>query len=133
MPVLIRPESPADAPAIFAVTEAAFRTAVPSVYQPHDLQHMHHPEFFSAAELYWRNLSYPAWCAQAALVVMMTGWGKRDFARPADDPANAYFRGTVQRWGALAPHVWVWDYAFSVGASELGLPYPTPVPQRKKL
>jgi putative acetyltransferase len=30
MPVLIRPESPADAPAIFAVTEAAFRTAAHS-------------------------------------------------------------------------------------------------------
>jgi putative acetyltransferase len=30
MPVLIRPESPADAPAIFAVTEAAFRSAAHS-------------------------------------------------------------------------------------------------------
>jgi predicted N-acetyltransferase YhbS len=30
MPVLIRPESPADAPAIFALTEAAFRTAAHS-------------------------------------------------------------------------------------------------------
>jgi len=30
MPVQIRPESPADAPAIFAVTEAAFRTAAHS-------------------------------------------------------------------------------------------------------
>jgi putative acetyltransferase len=30
MPVLIRPESPTDAPAIFAVTEAAFRTAAHS-------------------------------------------------------------------------------------------------------
>lgn len=30
MPVLIRPESPADVPAIFAVTEAAFRTAAHS-------------------------------------------------------------------------------------------------------
>jgi len=30
MPVLVRPESPSDAPAIFAVTEAAFRTAAHS-------------------------------------------------------------------------------------------------------
>lgn len=63
--------------------------------------------------------------ARDNVIVVVTGWGKRDFGRPAEDPANAYFRGTVQRWSEIAKHVWVWDYAFSMGASELGLPFPT--------
>jgi glycosyltransferase involved in cell wall biosynthesis len=58
--------------------QAAFRTALPSVYQPHDLQHLHYPQYFSGSERDWRERSYRAWCAQAGLVVMMTQWGKRD-------------------------------------------------------
>jgi glycosyltransferase involved in cell wall biosynthesis len=61
--------------------QAAFRTGIPSVYQPHDLQHLHYPAYFSASERDWRERSYRAWCAQAALVVMMTHWGKDDLIR----------------------------------------------------
>ena len=62
---------------------------------------------------------------RANVVVVFTGWGKRDFARAAADDANAYFRSTLERWAGIAPRLWVWDYTFSVGAEDMGLPFPT--------
>jgi hypothetical protein len=59
------------------------------------------------------------------VIVELTGWGKRDFARPAADPANASFREALFGWGAITRHLWIWEYTFSMGASELGLPFPT--------
>lgn len=58
--------------------QAAFLTAVPSLYQPHDLQHLHYPAFFGLAERYWRERTYRAYCVQATEVVMMSHWGKQD-------------------------------------------------------
>ena len=55
-----------------------FLTAVPSIYQPHDLQHVHMPEAFTEAEVARRQVAYRAYCEQARLIVMMTSWGKRD-------------------------------------------------------
>jgi hypothetical protein len=59
------------------------------------------------------------------VIVELTAWGKRDFARPVADSRNATFRSALERWSEVAPHLWIWDYTFSMGASELGLPYPT--------
>lgn len=58
--------------------QEGFITAVPSIYQPWDLQHLHLPDFFSAKERARRELSYRALCAQAATVVTATKWVKRD-------------------------------------------------------
>ena len=58
--------------------QEAFVTAIPSLYQPWDLQHLHLPEFFSARERARRELSYRAFCAQATLVVTATRWVKQD-------------------------------------------------------
>lgn len=55
-----------------------FITAVPSLYQPWDLQHLHLPEFFSATERARREETYRALCAQAATVVTASKWVKRD-------------------------------------------------------
>jgi glycosyltransferase involved in cell wall biosynthesis len=57
----------------------AFTTEVPSIYQPHDLQHLHLPELFSGWESARREAIYRAHCERAALVVAMTSWGRRDF------------------------------------------------------
>jgi glycosyltransferase involved in cell wall biosynthesis len=57
----------------------AFTTDVPSVYQPHDLQHLHLPELFSAWERARRERIYRTHCDRAALVVAMTSWGRGDF------------------------------------------------------
>jgi glycosyltransferase involved in cell wall biosynthesis len=57
----------------------AFTTPIPSIYQPHDLQHLHLPELFSAWERARREAIYRTHCERAALVVAMTSWGRRDF------------------------------------------------------
>ena len=66
--------------------QGAFLTAVPSVYQPHDLQHLHLPEYFTARERLGREVTYRAFCAQAQTVVMMTRWGKEDLTTRYDLP-----------------------------------------------
>jgi glycosyltransferase involved in cell wall biosynthesis len=58
--------------------QEAFLTEVPSIYQPHDLQHLHLPELFSAYERERREVVYRANCERAALVVAMTSWGRGD-------------------------------------------------------
>jgi glycosyltransferase involved in cell wall biosynthesis len=56
------------------------------VYQPHDLQHLHLPEYFTARERLGREGTYRAFCAQAQTVVMMTRWGKDDLTTHYDLP-----------------------------------------------
>jgi glycosyltransferase involved in cell wall biosynthesis len=58
--------------------QEAFLTEVPSIYQPHDLQHLHLPELFSERERRRREVVYRTHCDRAALVIAMTSWGKRD-------------------------------------------------------
>ncbi|ABC82826.1 glycosyltransferase family 4 protein [Anaeromyxobacter dehalogenans] len=55
-----------------------FRTSVPSIYVPHDLQHVHFPGFFSRQHVRWREVTYRTLARQAAAVVALTPYGKRD-------------------------------------------------------
>jgi glycosyltransferase involved in cell wall biosynthesis len=57
----------------------AFTTEVPSLYQPHDLQHLHLPELFSGWHYKRREKIYRTHCGRAEAVVTMTSWGRRDF------------------------------------------------------
>jgi glycosyltransferase involved in cell wall biosynthesis len=66
--------------------QRAFLTAVPSVYQPHDLQHLHLPQYFTPRERLGREVTYRAFCAQAHTVVMMTHWGQEDLTTRYDLP-----------------------------------------------
>lgn len=59
-------------------TQDGYLTALPSIYQPHDLQHLHLPDFFKPDELAWRNLVYPVYCRAAALVLVESSWTKDD-------------------------------------------------------
>jgi glycosyltransferase involved in cell wall biosynthesis len=85
-----------------------FLTRVPTIYQPHDLQHLHLPDFFTPREIARRELTYRTFCERAALVVMMTSWGKQDlvarYALPSEKVA-------VVPWGSVLSN------------------YPTPSPQ----
>ena len=58
-----------------------FPTQLPYVYEPWDLQHRHHPEFFTADERRWRDATYRAGCKGAALIVTATRWTKDDLVR----------------------------------------------------
>ena len=59
----------------------AFTTDVPSIYQPHDLQHLHLPDLFSPWSAKRREIIYRTHCERAEAVVAMTSWGRRDFIR----------------------------------------------------
>jgi glycosyltransferase involved in cell wall biosynthesis len=58
-----------------------FRTNVPSIYHPHDLQHLHLPQFFSEEQRRWRELWYRTLCRQAAMVAVASAWTKNDVQR----------------------------------------------------
>src|SRR5207247_2344161 len=66
----------------------AFLTEVPSIYQPHDLQHLHLPDLFSEFERERREIVYRTHCERAALVVAMTSWGRRDVIEQYGLPAE---------------------------------------------
>lgn len=57
------------------------RSSVPSVYNPHDLQHLHYPEFFAPEEVRRREVIYPAACRAANAVVVASQFIKRDVIR----------------------------------------------------
>jgi glycosyltransferase involved in cell wall biosynthesis len=61
----------------FPHQEAGLVTA-PFIYQPHDLQHLHMPEFFSKEVLTRRATFYGPLCRAAAKVVVGTSWVKDD-------------------------------------------------------
>jgi glycosyltransferase involved in cell wall biosynthesis len=51
---------------------------LPSIYNPHDLQHLHFPEYFTAAEIERRENVYPAACRRATRVVVASQFVKDD-------------------------------------------------------
>lgn len=60
--------------------QVGFRTSIPSIYQPHDLQHEHLPEFFSPAELDARRIAYPFLIEQASRIIVGAGFTARDIS-----------------------------------------------------
>ena len=62
-------------------TQGYMLCALPSIYNPHDLQHLHYPQFFTPTELTWRETIYPAACHFAHTVVVGTQWVKDDVIR----------------------------------------------------
>ncbi len=58
--------------------QIGFRTSVPTIFAPHDLQHLHLPQFFSRAQIAKREKTYRALCERAALVTVMSSWGRDD-------------------------------------------------------
>lgn len=65
-----------------------FQTRIPSIYHPHDLQHLHLPQFFSPEQRAARERWYRTLCAQASMVAVASTWTKRDveaqYRLPAD-------------------------------------------------
>ena len=70
------------------LTPQAWRTEMKSIYQPHDLLHVHVPESFSAAHRAYRDHAYRAFSAQAAVVATMTEWGRQDLSNELGLPAS---------------------------------------------
>ncbi len=73
---------------IHFATQDAFPTDLPSIYQPHDLLHVHLPHFLTPRQREYRERTYPAHCERASFVVAMTTWGKNDLVRHFGLPAE---------------------------------------------
>ncbi len=52
--------------------------SLPTVYNPHDLQHLHYPQFFTREEIERREIIYPAACRAAQTVVVASEFVKQD-------------------------------------------------------
>jgi len=52
--------------------------SIPSVFNPHDLQHLHFPQFFTPQIIAWREAIYPKACHLAHTVVTGSSWVKQD-------------------------------------------------------
>lgn len=51
---------------------------LPTVYNPHDLQHLHYPEFFTPEVIHKREILYPSACRAAEIVVVGSQFIKQD-------------------------------------------------------
>ena len=58
--------------------QLAFQTDVPSIYQPHDLQHLHLPQYFSPPHHFGRELVFRTFCHQARMVATVSRWVRDD-------------------------------------------------------
>lgn len=64
------------------------RTSLPVVFNPHDLQHEHYPEFFSKSDLAKRRYVYPSACRAAAAVVAASRYTRDDVIRCYQIPST---------------------------------------------
>lgn len=66
--------------------QSGFLTDVPTIYQPHDLQHLHLPEFFTPRERKIREIRYPVFCKKSCKIVVASQWVKEDLIQQYDLP-----------------------------------------------
>jgi glycosyltransferase involved in cell wall biosynthesis len=59
-------------------------TGVPSVYNPHDLQHRHYPEFFTSAEIARRDVLHGVACRSSAAVAAESFAARADIIQQYD-------------------------------------------------
>lgn len=73
------------------------RCSLPMIYNPHDLQHLHYPQFFTQEELAWHETFCRAGCRYAQAIVAESRWVKNDMVRQYGiDPRKIY----VIPWGS---------------------------------
>ena len=68
--------------------QRGFLTAAPAIYHPHDLQHVHLPQFFNEGQRQWRERWYGELCRRAAIVAVASEWTRRDVIDHFDLPAD---------------------------------------------
>jgi glycosyltransferase involved in cell wall biosynthesis len=62
-------------------TQPFILCALPTIYNPHDLQHLHYPQFWTAGELARRETVYRSACHYSNTVVVGSEWIKNDVVR----------------------------------------------------
>jgi glycosyltransferase involved in cell wall biosynthesis len=76
-------------------------TSVPSIYNPHDLQHLHLPQNFAPDQLMWREVCYPFACRIASKVVATSRWVAADLQNQYGIPNSKL---AVIPWGGTTSH-----------------------------
>ena len=71
--------------------------ALPTIFNPHDLQHLHYPQFFTVPNIAWRETIYPGGCRFAHTVVVASQWIKDDIIQQYHVSAD---KVQVIPWGA---------------------------------
>lgn len=66
---------------VHAPSQFALDSDLPLVYHPHDLQHLHLPQFFSDEELEQREVIYQYFCNAATIVPVAARWIAEDIQR----------------------------------------------------
>jgi glycosyltransferase involved in cell wall biosynthesis len=61
--------------------QIGFQTEYPNIYQPHDLQHITFPQFFTREELLARSIIYSRMIKQAGAIIVGNEWTKRDVSK----------------------------------------------------
>jgi glycosyltransferase involved in cell wall biosynthesis len=64
---------------------------LPTIFNPHDLQHLHYPQFFKREDLAARNASFPFALQYAHAIVTDCMWVKRDVAQQYTPLADKIF------------------------------------------
>lgn len=80
----------AGAHVVHFATQRGYLTALPTIYQPWDLQHLHLPQFFSPATRRWREATYRAFCDRARLIVVASEWARGDISRRYGIPPERF-------------------------------------------
>lgn len=83
---------------IHFMLQRGFRTRLPNLYQPHDLQHLEHPEWFHPLQRTYRRLSYRAMARQASRLVVMTRSARAPTAEKLAVPES---KTIVVPWGSV--------------------------------
>ena len=74
-------------------------SSLPSIFNPHDLQHLHLPRFFSPETILRREAVYPVACRLAARVAVASDWTADDVCRQY---GLARSKLAVIPWGAAS-------------------------------
>ena len=62
-------------------TQNGFLTDTPSIYHPHDLLHLHYPQYLSRLSVIKRDYVYKKLCNQSSIIAAASNWVKQDLIR----------------------------------------------------
>jgi glycosyltransferase involved in cell wall biosynthesis len=66
---------------VHALSQFAIDTDLPLLYHPHDLQHLHLPQFFSEGDLEQREVVYQYFCSISKIIPVASRWISEDIHR----------------------------------------------------
>lgn len=77
-----------------------FMTDIPTIYHPHDLQHIHLPQYFSPRTYLVREVTYRTLCKKAKMVAVTSSWVKHDIVQHYQLPES---KVQVIPWAPVLP------------------------------